>query len=342
MEQKQSIDFKEISNLLKKEMSRIRILRIVIRILTAIVYLCAFAWFAYCLSGGFLIDHTDYQTSVTAVKYIMAGFAVFFVLHFAFMKCFSVLSEKENCMMAHIVYLLFPKAIYMPSGSISPKVFADSRLFGSTLSSGNSVSATCYGRLEIPVGDGSMTVVDAGVTSSNPKDFSLFNFLEVPYQYFIRPIFGARIESTMHSFRGMFGCCRLNRFFKGYVMLLPDHLENRIGYLAQTVQGMKDKYGAKFLYLEDPEFESYFAVYADDEVEARMVLTPAMMRKLTSLRKSFSRDLMISFSGNMLYYASDIPDGFLRPGRKSLDDEHLLEQLYREVIFCLSIEDEIG
>ena len=45
----------------------------------------------------------------------------------------------------------------------------------------------------------------------------------------------------MHSFRGMFGCCRLNRTFRGYVMLLPDHLENRIGYLAQTVQGMKDK-----------------------------------------------------------------------------------------------------
>ena len=48
---------------------------------------------------------------------------------------------------------------------------------------------------------------------------------------------------------------------------------NRIGYLAQTVQGMKDKYGAKFLHLEDPEFEKYFVVYADDEVEARMVLT---------------------------------------------------------------------
>ncbi|MCO7113693.1 DUF3137 domain-containing protein [Bacteroides uniformis] len=73
-------------------------------------------------------------------------------------------------------------------------------------------------------------------------------------------------------------------------MLLPDHLENKIGYLAQTIQGMKEKYGAKFVHLEDPEFERHFAVYADDEVEARMVLTPAMMRKLTALRKSFSRD----------------------------------------------------
>ena len=116
-------------------------------------------------------------------------------------------------------------------------------------------------------------------------------------------------------------------------MLLPDHLENKIGYLAQTIQGMKEKYGAKFVHLEDPEFERHFAVYADDEVEARMVLTPAMMRKLTALRNSFN--------GNMFYYASDTPDGFLRPGRKSLDDEHLLEQLYREVNFCLTVENGI-
>ena len=44
---------------------------------------------------------------------------------------------------------------------------------------------------------------------------------------FIRPIFGVGIESTMHSFRGMFGCCKLNRTFRGYVMLLPDHLETK-------------------------------------------------------------------------------------------------------------------
>ena len=47
----------------------------------------------------------------------------------------------------------------------------------------------------------------------------------------------------MHSFRGMFGCCKLNRTFRGYVMLLPDHLENKIGYLAQTIQGMKESTG---------------------------------------------------------------------------------------------------
>lgn len=341
MKERENIDFKTISSCLRKELSQIRRVRIIFRILTAAVYLFALIWFAYCAFGGFFIDRTDYQTSVTASKYIMVGFAVFFVLHFAFMKCFASLNRRENDTMHRMTDLLFPDAKFTPAGSLPSKVFSDSHLFSTALPAGTSVSYTCYGKLEIPIEDESMSVVDVGITSANSKDFSIFNFLEVPYQYFIRPIFGIRIESTMHSFRGMFGCCRLKRSFKGCVILFPDHLENRIGYLAQTVQGMRDKYGAKFVHLEDPEFERYFAVYADDEVEARKVLTPAMMRKLTAMRKSFNRDLMLSFNKDMFYYASDTPDGFLRPGRKSLNDEDLLEQIYHEVEFCLRVETEI-
>ena len=341
MEESQNIDFKGISLHMKKEMSRIRMLRIVFRILTSIVYLCTVVWFGFCIFGGFLVDRTDYETSVTTGKYLMIGFAVFFVLHFAFMKCFAALNKRETYTMAHIISRLFPGAKYAPTGSIPSKTVASSRLFSTQTATGTSVSTTCYGRLDIPVQDQWMSIVDAGVTSSNQKDFSSLNFLEVLYQYFVRPIFGVRIESTMHSFRGMFGCCKVQREFKGYVMLLPDHLENKVGYLAQTIQGFKQKFGAKFVHLEDPEFEKCFAVYADDEVEARMVLTPAMMRRMTHLRQSFNRDLMISFNGDTFYFASDTPDGFLRPGRKSLNNEQLLEQLYREIDFCRTVRMEM-
>lgn len=79
MEESQNIDFKGISLHMKKEMSRIRMLRIVFRILTSIVYLCTVVWFGFCIFGGFLVDRTDYETSVTTGKYLMIGFAVFFV-----------------------------------------------------------------------------------------------------------------------------------------------------------------------------------------------------------------------------------------------------------------------
>lgn len=52
MEESQNIDFKGISLHMKKEMSRIRMLRIVFRILTSIVYLCTVVWFGFCIFGG--------------------------------------------------------------------------------------------------------------------------------------------------------------------------------------------------------------------------------------------------------------------------------------------------
>ncbi len=326
---------------MRKELTRIGLLRKLVRCLICIVYPLALIWFGFCIFGGFLIDRSDYETSIVTGKYVLIGFAVFFVAHYAFMFSFNALNKQENKTMRNIIARLYPTAKYTPTGSADSRILAHSRLFGTPKANGNYINSTGYGCLDIPVGDRWMRLADVGVTSANRKDFSSMNFMEVLYQYFVRPIFGARVESTMHSFRGMFGYCQLGRSFRGYVMLLPDHLENRIGYLAQIVQGIKQKHGAKFVHLEDPEFEKLFAVYADDEVEARMVLTPAMMRKLTELRKSFSRDLMLSFNGDMFYYASDTPDGFLRPGRKSLNDERLLEQLYREIDFCRTVNAEM-
>lgn len=337
-----TIDFKFLSDQMRKELTRIGRLRRLVRCLICIVYPLALFWFGFCIFGGFLIDRFDYETSVITGRYVLMGFAVFFVAHYAFMLSFKSLNRQENETMRDIVARLFPMAKYSPSGGVDSRLLAHSRLFGTPASSGNAINSTGYGTLDIPVGGGWMSVADVGVTSANKKDFSSMNFLEVLYRYFVRPVFGTRVESTMHSFRGMFGYCRLQRSFRGYVMLLPDHLENKIGYLAQTVQGFKQKYGAKFVHLEDPEFEKLFVVYAYDEVEARMILTPAMMRRLTELRNAFSRDLMLAFSEDMFYYASDIPDGFLRPGRKSLNSEHLLKQLYREVDFCRTINDSMG
>ena len=89
------------------------------------------------------------------------------------------------------------------------------------------------------------------------------------------------------------------------------------------------------------EFESYFAVYADDEVAARMILTPAMMRHITRLRKAFGHDIMLSFSKNTFYYAAVMPEGFLCLRTQALDNEHLLEQIYDEVNLACRVADEL-
>lgn len=339
MERQTTIDFRALSAEMRRDLTRIGRLRRLVRVLLCIVYPAVLAWWGFCLFGGLFIVRADYATSVLTGQYVLIGFIVFCVLHYAFMKSLSALGRQETRVMGGIVSRLFPEARYEPEGSVDPQLLTDSRLFGPT--SLGPVRSTGYGRLEIPLGDRWLSVADIGVTSAGKEDISSMNAFSVLYRYFIRPIFGTRIESTMHGFRGMFGCCRLRRSFRGYVVLLPDHLENKIGYLAQTVQGWKQRHGARLVYLEDPEFERLFAVYAEDEVEARMILTPDMMRRLTRLRLSLRRDLMLSFCGDSLYYASDMPAGFLRPGRKALDDERLLEQIYREIDFCRTVEETL-
>lgn len=94
--------------------------------------------------------------------------------------------------------------------------------------------------------------------------------------------------------------------------------------------------------MEDPEFERLFTVYADDEVEARMILTPAMMKKLTALRCSFTHDLMLSFSGDTFYYALQYAKRISSPCGKTSLNEDLLLEIYQEIGFCLSVEEMMG
>ena len=335
----QTPDFKELTGRMRRELTRVTRLRRVVRVLLVIVYSATLLWFIFCLFGNYLLASADYTTYVHTSQYILYGFILFCVLHFAFMRGLHSLGEREGALMGHIVGELFPEAQFNPAGAVNREALAASRLFSESTSL-SGLETTSYGRIEIPVGEEVMSVCDVGITSLQGRDLAA-NPLSMLYRSLVRPIFGSRVESTMHSFRGMFGYCRTERKFRGYVLLLPDHLENKVGYLAQSIQRIRQKNGAKFVHLEDPEFESLFAVYADDEVEARMVLTPAMMRRMTELRRSFNRDLMISFRDDTLYFASETPDGFLRPGRRSLGDERLLEQFWREIAFCRTVEAEM-
>lgn len=103
----------------------------------------------------------------------------------------------------------------------------------------------------------------------------------------------------------------LERSFKGSTIILPDHLEQKVGYLAKNIQGLKKRYNARFVHLEDPDFEKYFVVYADDEVTARMILTPAIMRQITRLQRNIRARYDALFQQRYFLLCGVRPDGFL-------------------------------
>ncbi len=338
-----TIDFKNLSQQLRAELSRVNNWRKIVRALSIVVYLFVFCWFVFVLFGGFLAERVGWENYSVITQYIFPVFIGFVVLNFAFSRSLVKFQEQENDIMRNIMSAMFPTVCFDFASQLDYKILSGSKLFNTSFSD-PALGTTTYGYLEIPRGEQTFYVADIGVSYGLMNKLalnSLTGYFVMIYRYVLRPLFASRLESSGHNFRGMFGWCRLEKTFKGSILILPDHLEQKVGYLAQNIQGLKKRYNARFMHLEDPDFEKYFAVYADDEVAARMLLTPAMMRYITRLRETFGHDMMLSFNKDTFYYAAAMPDGFLCLRKQALDNEHLLEQIYNEINLSCHVADEL-
>lgn len=339
----ETIDFKCLSQQLRAELLKVNKWRKIVRVLSIAVYFFVFCWLIFVLFGGYMAGQPGWEGYGVVTQYVFPVFAGFVVLNFVFSRSLVKFREKENESMQHIMSTLFPSVRTSFDTEVDYKILAGSKLFNSSFSD-PAMGVTTYGYLEIPRDGQTFHVADIGVSYGLLNKLALHpvtGYFVMIYRYVLRPLFASRFESSAHTFRGMFGWCRLQKTFKGSIILLPDHLEQRVGYLAQNIQGLKKRYNARFLHLEDPDFEKYFAVYADDEVTARMLLTPALMRHITRLREAFGHDMMLSFHKGTFYYAAAMPRGFLCLRTQALDDEHLLEQIYKEVNLSFGVADEL-
>ena len=327
------VDTEKLYSELRGRLQHIERLRRVVRCLTVVVYAVVLGWIVWGVTntfwgGGFVVSEDSWM-------FVAGGFVGFLVLHGALLYSLTTLQEQETQLMRKVFRQLLPDAVYSAGGTISREILEQSALFELFAEDEQVADFTGYGSLVFRGENGSASIYDIGVTSGRMADFAsrlpVVGALVQLYRLLVRPIFGAPIESSRHSFRGMFGTHVAPWNCRGRVLLLPDRLENKIGYLAHAIQSFRRRNGARHLILEDPTFEALFAVYADDEIEARKILTPAMMQRIVRVRHAFGRGLFLAFCGHTVYYAVSFPGGFLRPARRSLDDRNLFEQLVHEI-----------
>ncbi len=78
--------------------------------------------------------------------------------------------------------------------------------------------------------------------------------------------------------------------------------------------------------LEDPDFARNFTVYSNDQVEARYILSPALMQRLLDLRRRFDTKLQASFVGSRVVLAVPTQLNLLQPRffRRADDPEVVL------------------
>ena len=114
--------------------------------------------------------------------------------------------------------------------------------------------------------------------------------------------YGRRHRRYSTIFRGLFFMADFNKSFYGKTVVLPDTAERLFGGLGSLLQSLNRSRG-DLVKLDDPEFEKHFVVYADDQVEARYVLSTSLMKRIVEFRKKTDKRIHLSFVGSQAFLA---------------------------------------
>lgn len=336
-------DFDALAHSLHADLVRVTAWRRVVRLLTIVVYLFVFCWLVFVLLGGMLAARIGWENYSRLTTYIFPAFAGFVILNYMFSQAMLSFSRREHEAMRKVMARLFPSLRFSFTSEADVPLLTESRLFTSSYAN-PALAVETYGEIEAGEGDDTLHVADVGVSygwTNRLQYYPGLNYVVMIYRLVLRPLFAKRIESSRHNFRGMFGWCLTARRYEGTILLLPDHLEDKLGYLAQNIQALRRRYDTRLVRLEDPDFERHFAVYADDEVAARMLLTPDLMQRLVQLRTTFGRDLLLSFRKGKFYYAASMPQGFLGLRVGGVKDGNLLREIYNDLSQACRLADEL-
>ena len=134
-----------------------------------------------------------------------------------------------------------------------------------------------------------------------------------------------------------------NKHFRGVTVVLPDVAERTLGWVGQKLQDAFDVLRrGELVKLEDPEFEREFVVYGDDQVEARYILTPALMQRLLEFKRKAGRRVHFSFALSSVYIAIETRKDMFEPRmfRSFLHQDAVLEHL-RDLQFATGVVKDL-
>lgn len=285
--------------------------RKLVNILRVPVYGVMLLWLIFVVVIQFTRPEFMQQGGTSMLNWFLPAIVVIVITQFVFARLLSAYSGVEQQITSQIFAQLYPQGrLHSNPCQVTMMELRGSKFFGRLDT--QAVPATVFSSMDFPINGGSLTLMDIGVAMSRKSMLSdrLGNYITA-YRILFHTIGGSRIESSMFTFRGIFAGIKLSQTVPGCVAVIPDILESKAGHMAKTVQSLTEFEGNKLVQMEDTEFENYFAVYATNEVVARRILTPAMMRTMAELRLTFGRDIYFTFNANYFYFAVSVPEGLL-------------------------------
>ncbi len=143
-------------------------------------------------------------------------------------------------------------------------------------------------------------------------------------------------------FRGILFIADFNKKFIGETMVLPDVSENLMGSFGSFLQGLNFS-RPQLVKLEDVEFEKQFVVYSTDQVEARYILSTALMQRILNFKTKVQTRIALSFINSHVYIAISINKNLFEPPSlfQSIDNYSQLATYHGYIQMCVGIVEEL-
>lgn len=141
-------------------------------------------------------------------------------------------------------------------------------------------------------------------------------------------------------FKGMIFVADFNKNFKGVTVIRPKDFGAALGaWFSSNLFSFGNKDLVK---LENTDFDKAFVTYATDQVEARYILTPAMMERILNLHNSAKYAISLSFIESRMYIGFPLDRNYFEaPIFKTLLNPQLLDDDIAAIKFMYDIVQEL-
>ena len=189
--------------------------------------------------------------------------------------------QFKVCVMKKIVEFIDPDLTYWAKGHVSATEFNSSRIF------------TQYpDRMR---GD---DLVEGRIGLTNIK----FSEVHAERKSETTDQHGRRRKRYSTIFKGLFFMADFNKRFYGKTVVLPDTAERLLGGAGSFLQSLNRSRG-QVIRMDNPEFEKYFVVYGDDQIESRYVLSPSLLQRIVDFKEKTGKRVYLSFVGSEVFVA---------------------------------------
>lgn len=176
------------------------------------------------------------------------------------------------------------------------------------------------------------------------NDQILGSYNGVPFQYCDlymshTPTFRLQNESPEEVFSGQFFMAKFNKTFSTQIVISPKAGISEF-IIGNSFSSNIVKPSAKIM-LEDPEFAKMFDVYANDQVEARYILTPTTMQNIKDIAHKAKGSLFYFFINNKIIAANNNRINKFETGVTTKLNPELLVSFYEDLYKQFSIIDDL-